>query len=294
MAISIRQALQSGFLGESGQPLTVSKFGGVKLAERSLIEQTLMQLYPRLQLYDFALWKWFNGPLIPDFLAQGAPTDLRRIVVIGCGDGAFANLLALLMPNVEIIGIDTDSDKIADARATIGYRQNIKFINANAAVLTDIPCDRIIYNHCLSKLQNINAFKKLVLKTSQWLVDEGDFLIRESPLALLGQPALLKALFSRLRQTLDLGDAVTMLLREIGYSTASAYASKGILGLRSQLYLQVFKDVRLVPVPLLTSVGIAPKAASFGEWHDVSEQSDDSLLGFLFSDARSDFSRELV
>src|SRR5690606_29298977 len=107
-------------------------------------------------------WKWFNPPLIPEAVLQFANPGLRRIVEVGCGDGLLSNTLSLLFPEVEIIGIDSNREAIAYARQTIGYRQNLKFVCANAQVLAEIPCDRIIYSHCLSRQSSLYAFKKLV------------------------------------------------------------------------------------------------------------------------------------
>lgn len=292
MAISIRQAIQEGRL--TGSNASVGQWGSpeVKKTERALIERTLMQMYPRLQMHEFPLWKWLNGPLIPDFLAQQGNQGLRRVVEIGCGDGVFTNLLALLLPDVEVIGIDPDGAKIAEARSTVSYRENIKFIRANAAVLSDIPCDRIFYNNCLSGLESTYAFKKLILKTSQWLVDEGDFLIRENPLSLLNNSNLIRELFPRLRKTGSLEAAVRLLLEEIGYPAASVRISKGLLGLPSQMYIHIPKSYYRMPV--LEPLRVKPVTKALKEWQDTSEQSNDSLVGFLFAGAKADFSQELA
>lgn len=293
MVISIRQALQDDYLTGNDKKREPIGGSGLKLAERSLIEKTLTQLYPCLRLHELFLWNWLNGPLIPGCLASAPEPGLRRIVEIGCGDGTLTNLLALLLPEVEIIGIDPDAQKIAKARATVGYRQNLKFVRANAAVLSEIPCDRIIYNQCLSQLGTTRAFKKMILKTSQWLVDEGDFLIRESPCHLLNQIPLMKELLPRLCQTPSLRAVINGLLVEIGYPATSMVGSQDMGGIFSPLYLRAFKDVRLAPRPLPVKIAI-PQSASLGEWQALGEQSTDSLVGFLFAGAKTDFSRELV
>lgn len=292
MAISVRQALQEAPMAVTENRRGESGNLGVKKTERLLIEKTLMQMYPRLQMYDLFPWRWLNGPLIPDFLARQGDLGLRRIVEIGCGDGVFSNILALLFPDVEVIGIDSSVEKIADARATIRYRENLKFVRANAAILSDVPCDRIIYNNCLSKLESTYAFKKLILKTSQWLVDEGDFLIRENPLALLCNSTLVKELFPRFRQTGSLEASIRMLLGEIGYPAAAVHMSKGLFGLPTQLYIHIPKEYQRPPStePILGE----PVHSTMKEWQDAAEQSNDSLLGFLFAGAKVDFSQELA
>lgn len=54
------------------------------------------------------------------------------ILEIGCGHGAFANLLSLTSPGRRITGIDISEEKIAVARRTVGDRKNIDFIVADA------------------------------------------------------------------------------------------------------------------------------------------------------------------
>lgn len=292
MAISIQQALREAPLKAMNTQQADNANSGVRKTERLLIEKTLMQMYPRLQMYDLWPWKWLHGPLIPDFLARQGDLGLRRIVEIGCGDGAFSNLLALLLPDVEVIGIDASARHIADARATIRYRENLKFVRANATVLSDIPCDRIIYNNCLSKLESTYAFKKLILKTSQWLVDEGDFLIRETPLALLCNSTLVKELFPRFRQTGSLEASIRLLLAEIGYPAAAVHMSKGLFGLPTQLYIHIPKEYQR-PIGIAPELG-SPARAELKEWQDTREQSNDSLLGFLFAGAGTDFAQELA
>jgi SAM-dependent methyltransferase len=262
---------------------------GLKPTERLFIEKTLIQMYPRLQRHDLIPWKWFNGPLIPDFIVSHTDPGLRRIVEIGCGDGVFSNVLSLLFPDIEIIGIDTDRDKIAYARSTIGYRRNVKFICANATVLSEIPCDRIVYNRCLSNLNSIYAFKKLVLKTSQWIVDEGDFIVKESPMALLNRLDLMRSLLPTAWKHQDFSAMVRMLLCEIGYANPMVYQSPGVLGLPSELFYRSSRQL------MLTDLVGGAGHKMVGEWHeDWGEQSNDSLVTFLFANAEADFTREFV
>jgi SAM-dependent methyltransferase len=276
-----------GFADPSAMGLTSS---GLKTTERLLIEKTLIQMYPRLQRHDLAPWKWLNGPLIPNFIVSHTAPDLRRIVEIGCGDGVFSNVLSLLFPDIEIIGIDTDRENIAYARSTIGYRRNVKFICANATVLAEIPCDRIIYNRCLSQANSVYAFKKLVLKTSEWIVDEGDFIIKESPFALFGNPALLKALLPVVWKHKDLSACIRTILGDIGYLNPVIYQSQGTMGLPSELFYQVPRQ--LMPTDLAGG-GLIRRTAA--EWQDDwGAQSNDSLVTFLFSNAEADFTREFV
>lgn len=306
MAISVNQNFLNGSFGGHDIEADAVGVNGLKPTERLFIEKTLIQMYPRLERHDLIPWKWFHGPLIPDFIVKNTDPYLRRIIEIGCGDGVFSNILSLLFPDIEIIGIDTDRDKIAYARSTIGYRQNVKFICANAAVLADIPCDRIIYNHCLSRMQSSYAFKKLIVKTSQWIVDEGDFIVKESPLAILNSLSLLKEFFPKLRSSNDWAVMVRGLLGEIGYPNPLIYQSQGLPGLPpSEIFYRASKAILLTSMlaePANGSSIIAtpegyrqPGRQAVGEWQeDWGDQSNDSLVGFLFSNSKADFSRELV
>lgn len=261
---------------------------GLQPTERLFIERALLHMYPRLKHFDLIPWKWLNGPLIPDFIVRHTDPQLRRIVEIGCGDGAFSNMLSLLFPEIEIIGIDTDRQNIATARATIGHRQNLKFICANAAVLVEIPCDRIIYNHCLSRQGSVYAFKKLVMKTSQWLVDEGDYIVKESPLKLVQNLGLMKELWPLLREKKGFSACLRGMMGELGYANPLIFQSAGLLGLPSEIFAQATRGLMLTGLPAQIARN------SVGEWQDWGEQSDDSLLGFLFSKSGADFSKELL
>ena len=198
------------------------------------IEKTLQQMYPRLRHTDFPGARHLRGPLIPNFLTWNTAPDTRRIVEIGCGDGVFSNILSLLFPDVEIIGIDPDPDKIAYARTTVSFRQNLKFICGYAGSMNEIPCDRIIYNNCLSTSKNPATFKKLILKTVPWLVAEGDFWVKESPLRLLLNPAF----WDTLRSDTLKGPTYLpqKLLSDIGYSQPYIFQTEGLFGLPSTVF----------------------------------------------------------
>jgi SAM-dependent methyltransferase len=288
MTISGTAIIQNGL--ETGERDEGAAGGSFVLnpAERLFIEKTLLQMYPYLQRRELVPWKWLNGPLIPDFIAAHTDPRLRRIVEIGCGDGVLSNVLSLLFPNIEIIGIDSDREKIAYARSTIGYRRNIKFICANATILAEIPCDRIIYNRCLSRVGNVYAFKKLIMKTSQWLVDEGDLLIKESPWAIGTKLSLMKELFPQLWQKRSIEACVRTLLAEIGYPNPTIYNSPGLLGIPSEIAYRMSRGL------ILTDLMSKPGQERAGEWKDWTDASNDSLVTFLFSNAQADFTRELV
>jgi SAM-dependent methyltransferase len=269
------------------------QMSGLKPTERLFIEKTLIRMYPRLQCYDLPVWNWLNGSLIPDFIVKNTHTDTRRIVEIGCGDGVFSNILSLLFPNVEIISMDPNPHHIAYARTTVGFRQNLKFICGNAAVMSEIPCDRIIYNNRLAALGNTYAFKKLIMKTSAWLVEEGDFIVKESPLNLLRKPALLKALYPLLRRNWDMEACIRQQLADIGFFYPNVFQGKALLpGLPNEVFYQL--PYQLPRQFTLPAIGAPARTETISEWHDNGDESTHSVLGFLFAEAETDFARVLA
>lgn len=50
-----------------------------------------------------------------------------RLLEVGCGHGLFANAAALAHPQLEVLGIDPDPQKIRWARSTVGARANVRF-----------------------------------------------------------------------------------------------------------------------------------------------------------------------
>lgn len=254
--------------------------------ERLFIEKTLLKIYPRLQRHDLFPWNLFNGPLIPDFLVRNTSLGLRRILIIGCSDGVLCNILSLLFPTIEIVGIDPSPDKIATARATVGHRQNLKFICGNASTMLEIPCDRIIYDHCLLNLGDSTAFKKLMAKTLRWLSPNGDFMVRESPLQLFRHPRLLKAWWPQLRRQLSPEAGIRHVLAEMGYATPEAYYCQRLPGIASEVYYQSAKE----PSRITTS---EPRQETVQEWQDLGDQSTHSVLGFLFSQSAVSFNQQM-
>ena len=83
--------------------------------ELLLIEKTLLDLYPRLRLNRLPVVDRFLGGLIPLAILHSTPVNTRRIVVIHCGDGVLCNIMALVFPKIEVVGIDPSAEKIAQA-----------------------------------------------------------------------------------------------------------------------------------------------------------------------------------
>lgn len=286
MAVSTNEASwASPVSAASSKRLRAAHALGLRPTERLFIETTLLKMYPGLKKHDLFPWSLLQGPLIPDFLVRNTHLQLRRILVIGCREGVLCNILSLLFPTIEIVGIDPAADKIATARATVGHRQNLKFVCGNASNMLEIPCDRIIYDRCLGQLGDSTAFRKLMAKTLRWIVTNGDFMVREAPLQLLKYPRLIQDFWPQLRRHRRLESGVQNLLTEMGYAHPQTYLYRRLPGVISEVYYQCPKE------PGQKVSGSSQEMVQ--EWQDLGDQSTHSVLGFLFSQSANDFSHEL-
>lgn len=92
---------------------------------------TLMGLYrSEKPLVRFHIRVRYRRALL-DELVQYVP-ESGSVLEIGCGHGAFANLLSLTSDRRRITGIDVAENKIATAQRTVGDRANISFLVADA------------------------------------------------------------------------------------------------------------------------------------------------------------------
>ncbi|MDD5130590.1 MAG: class I SAM-dependent methyltransferase [Candidatus Omnitrophica bacterium] len=75
-----------------------------------------------------------------------------KILDLGCGDGIFANLLAIKSPGRHVVGVDKDAKRIALANSTLSGKKNIEFrvsdirdylldSDLKCAVLIDLPLE---------------------------------------------------------------------------------------------------------------------------------------------------------
>ncbi len=126
-----------------------------------------------------------------------------------------------------------------------------------------------------------------MLKTSQWIVDEGDLLLNESPFAIVNRLSLLKELWPYLREKRSLAACIRTLLAEIGYLIPTIYNVQGVAGIPSEI---IYRTPRGLMLNELLS-----KVSSDGgsEEQDWGNATNDSLVTFLFSNAKADFAQEL-
>jgi len=99
------------------------------------------------------------------------------VVDIGCGYGAVANSIVESLQTVKIIGIDTDKEKILQAKKNY-KNKNLKFINGNAFEIDPFKADVIILSNVLEHIEDrINFLKKVKkhLNPSLFLIRVPDF-----------------------------------------------------------------------------------------------------------------------
>jgi SAM-dependent methyltransferase len=286
MAIRIWQVLAESNLGEAVTPerhWRQALWNPLDWSDKQrLLGQWLATLSAQLGFSEWSPPPGPNGILVPpSFLLSSGP-GLRRIVEIGCGNGAFTLGMAMLFPNVEIVGIDADARKIEEAQGTVGYCDNIRFVHGHAPVMDDIPCDRIVYNHCLADAGQLSRFNKMVYKTSRWLVDEGDFWVRESWPGLLARPALLRMLAPYIGKKRPIETLIAQDLSAMGHPLGEACMGQGVFGLSCELFVRAFPLGSSLPEALPEG---RPQAPFPGRAVSVSEQSNDTLVDFLFSRA---------
>ncbi len=262
------------------------------------MEKTLIGMYPRLQKYDSTVGRFLHGAIISENLINSIKPGTRRIIEIGCGDGVLSNSLSLLFPNVQIIGIDSSPYNVANARTTVGDRKNIQFHCGNPGLMNNIPCDRIIYNDMLSRSKSIYAFKKMILNTSEWIVSEGDFVVRESAVGLMKNIPIWRDLVSRIQVGANLQQTIQTLVQELGAQTLNQSDNHEILGQASsvaiwakpglsltQLDIQDVSEKRLIEFKKTGTVVAEPKPKA--------QAATVSQLDALFNYVESDF-RETV
>ena len=109
-----------------------------------------------------------------EFIERQVP-NRGTIVDLGCGHGVFANLMALRSPARRVIGIDISSQKIEQARGTIGGRTNIEFIQGDINSAGIPPCDAITIVDVLYLLSRDQ--QKRVLGSCQQRLRDGGLLV---------------------------------------------------------------------------------------------------------------------
>ncbi len=101
------------------------------------------------------------------------------ILDVGCGYGVLSNLISISYPNVHVIGIDTDANRIAVAQSTIGSRKNIQFKLADASTLDAYgTVDAVIFFDVLHHIP-CNLQQNSINKALSSLKPNGTIIIKE-------------------------------------------------------------------------------------------------------------------
>ena len=258
--------------------------------DRLEVEESLLHMYPQLEMRDFLPWQLWNGPVIPDFLIGATdPTAIERIVVVGCGEGLLANTLSLLFPSIEIIGVDSSKARIKRARLTIADRTNIKFMHGHPATMEPMACDRIIYDNCVGRYPDREDFKILVAKTLKWLKPNGDFIIKESPLKLATSLLFMQQAWSRLCEKPSIEHYLRSVIVDVGFANPVTYRYQKMPLLATELYYQSPRSLTL------TGMTNPRKETLISEWQGNAEkQAPDNVLGYLFANQEADFSQDFA
>lgn len=83
--------------------------------------------------------KVIRGQLFSYFSADGFQG--KRLLDFGCGNGASTMIIGRLLPHTEVIGVELDDIRIAEAKAILAHRglQNVRFLRSASPV--SLPAD---------------------------------------------------------------------------------------------------------------------------------------------------------
>ena len=104
--------------------------------------RTLLSAYSQLnwrdRLHMAIRWRLCPLPAIAAYVPE------RGVVIdLGCGQGLFAQLLALEAPRRSVIGIDLDAHKVAVARQLLARLPNLQFVVRDVTAADLPPADAI-------------------------------------------------------------------------------------------------------------------------------------------------------
>lgn len=137
------------------------------------IERLYQGLGLKTRAYIRLRWKLCPFETIANFLpSQGI------IIDAGCGYGLLSNYLALDSLSRQIIGIDSSLDRVAVARATVGQRENIKFIQKDINDFDFPQYQAMVMSDFLHHLP-ANISHSLLNKISNTLEHRGQLIIQE-------------------------------------------------------------------------------------------------------------------
>lgn len=136
----------------------------------------------------FVHWRCFHAPYLE---LERLVSKKGKIIDVGCGYGLFANLLSLVSPKREIIGLDICARKLKYADRGL---PGVKFILADAFRLAEFGrYNAIVMVHLLHHLPSYASQAELLRLCHSALLDKGHLLILE-----IDTRPLFKFLFTQL------------------------------------------------------------------------------------------------
>lgn len=133
----------------------------------------ILKLISLYQNNNFLKIRFWDAPYleVESFIPQKG-----FIIDLGCGDGFFANLLAITSKHRNVYGIELNKTRIKDADKGL---QNTKFINGDITKKEIPDADVIILFHVLHHLNSYEQQEKLLKKCLQKIKRGGKLLIVE-------------------------------------------------------------------------------------------------------------------
>lgn len=193
-----------------------------------------------INLYSDSFWKKIFSKIrfwdAPYLKVEKLIPKKGYIVDLGCGEGFFANFLALSCPKRSILGVDVDKKRIVSAQKGL---KNTKFILADVTKREIPKADCIVMFHLLHHLSSQGDQEILLRKSAEKLKIGGKLIIVEALpgfsikflFGLLADLFLVPWLFERRLYSKIFyrkKNEWRKLLNRIGYKVSSITAQKGM------------------------------------------------------------------
>lgn len=193
-----------------------------------------------INLYSDSFWKKIFSKIrfwdAPYLEVEKLIPRQGDIIDLGCGEGFFANFLAISCPKRSILGVDVDKKRIVSAQRGL---KNTKFILGDVTKKEIPMADCIIMFHLLHHLPSWGDQEILLRKSSEKLKIGGKLIIVEALpgfsikffLGLLADLFLVPWLFERRLYSKIFyrkKEQWRKLLNKIGYTVSTITAEKGM------------------------------------------------------------------
>ncbi|TDD17892.1 methyltransferase domain-containing protein [Nonomuraea diastatica] len=143
------------------------------------------------------------------------PKPYRRIIEVGCSEGAFTRALAAAYPEAEIVGVDVSARALARARRRVPDTGRVRFVQAD--ILTHVPEQRFDLVFCSETLYYLGRHERLrrvSARLGRLLVPGDGVLVAVHPWPEAG----------RLHRCLDADAALSRLAEEVYLAPPRPYA----------------------------------------------------------------------